>query len=95
MNISINVNPTGLAENTEKNYSLFPNPSNHFFEISGIRKVQSLWIYDSSGKQIDVNFSHQNDSIIRCDASNLAPGLYLLLISTEDGVFTEKLQIIR
>ncbi len=95
MNISINVNPTGLAENTEKNYSLFPNPSNHFFEISGINKVQSLWIYDSSGKQIDVNFSHQNDSIIRCDASNLAPGLYLLLIGNEDGIFTEKVQIIR
>jgi hypothetical protein len=95
MNISINVNPTGLAENTEKNYSLFPNPSNHFFEISGISKVQSLWIYDSSGKQIDVNFSHQNDSIIRCDASNLAPGLYLLLINTNNGIYTEKVQIIR
>ena len=80
---------TGVSDNEDKFFSiLYPNPTNNSFLINSNSKIESISIYDISGKLIKI-FDDQNEY----DVSGFSTGLYLVKIKTEIGSSVEKLVI--
>jgi hypothetical protein len=76
-----------------ENFSMFPNPANNTFTVNlpeSISQAQ-LTIYDLLGKRIQQKNINETNHII--DVSAIAKGTYLVMISSEGFVETQKLII--
>ncbi len=83
---TVNINEN-IAENS---ISIYPNPASSFVVITGINsKAESCSITDVYGNIVK-QFEVQN-SEFRINIENLSSGIYLLNISTENGIITKKL----
>lgn len=76
----------------DDSYSIFPNPVNSFinFQFPGQNKPSSAIaaIYNISGKVIKrFKLNHTN----RLDLSDLKPGVYILVVTTNDRIIREKI----
>lgn len=80
------VNPTlGITEViNSRQLQVYPNPVKDVlnFKLSDGLKVESIEIYDLSGKQINVNNSKLVSSV---NVSTLAKGNYILRVKADDG----------
>jgi hypothetical protein len=87
INNDFNVSINELSDNDL--ISLYPNPSSDFVQItSEKKKIEIIRLYDSFGK--DVLFTNQissNEKIIKLPKEN---GIYILVITFEDGTITSK-----
>ena len=72
--------------------SIAPNPSNNIITLNSVELIQSIKMYDISGKQI-LNFSnlHTNSKII--DLTGFSNGIYIIRIKGEKFNISEKLLI--
>ncbi|RZJ32028.1 MAG: T9SS type A sorting domain-containing protein [Flavobacterium sp.] len=70
--------------------SIYPNPVGGQLNISAPEEVQAVAIYDLAGKKVlmQANIDRRNPAI---DASALAPGSYLVTISTAGGSISKKI----
>ena len=69
-------------------FSLYPNPiTNELYIENEEIDIQQIKIYNLSGKQV-LRVDYQNNQPI--DVSNLAKGMYLVKIKTENGSVTKK-----
>ncbi|PTX60847.1 putative secreted protein (Por secretion system target) [Kordia periserrulae] len=76
-------------QNELSSLSLYPNPASDIVKIqvpNGIQDIQ-IEVFDNTGKQIPMQLS-QDDTI---DVSNIASGLYLIHIMSNDIKTTKKL----
>ncbi|MDR6969429.1 putative delta-60 repeat protein [Flavobacterium arsenatis] len=64
---------------------VFPNPVQSILTINATTKIESLGIYDSSGKNIFNTFDSNSVNV-----SNLSPGLYLVKAYTDGNFITKK-----
>jgi hypothetical protein len=80
--------PSTLAEN---NIRIFPNPSAHYFSISGVQGPISVSMYDIQGRLVKSIKNTLNYSI---DTSNLEKGSYILCLKTSSYEITNKKIII-
>lgn len=70
---------TGVKQNTLQNVSVFPNPSNGFFSITGIDEG-TFRVFNSLGQQITGgNIFHENS------LQGNPPGMYILQITNKKG----------
>ena len=69
-------------------FNLYPNPAKGFFSINSRSVIESVFVYDISGKLIKT-FVAQNEYEI----SGLSKGLYLINIQSKMGSSVEKLII--
>jgi PKD repeat protein len=87
----INVQKVGV-NNVEKNntsISIFPNPTNGLVQIQSPINIQTILVFDITGKQLlQQEPNTQTDEI---NISNLPQGLYQIHIQTEMGVVVKKL----
>ncbi len=84
----------GVDDLREQGVNLYPNPANESFVIEQQSlNIQSVTIYDSSGKLVD-RFQTPATLRERYDVSHLKPGLYMIRLSGESEVVTP-LSIIR
>lgn len=85
-NFIINEGPSSINGNDfNKHYSIFPNPANDVLNITNINEVKNarLTITDVMGKIfITQVVSNQNEAI---NVSGLANGVYMVIITTEEG----------
>ncbi len=82
---------TSLGEQAVKNgLGASPNPASSFVEIKSTHWPANIRISDLSGK-VFISEQLQNANAARIDMTSLAPGLYLLDITTETGHFNEKI----
>lgn len=65
---------------------IYPNPAKDIVTIEGKNKILSVYVYDLSGKRIDLSLTGNKVNI-----SGLATGNYVLGIKTDEGVVTKKL----
>lgn len=65
---------------------IYPNPAKDIVTIEGKNKILSVYVYDLSGKRIDLPLSGN-----KVNVSGLAMGNYVLGIKTDEGVVTKKL----
>ena len=64
-----------------------PNPASDYLKVTGIDNVIKLELTNSEGRAILTS----NDKEIRLNS--VTPGLYILKIKTENGVYAEKVII--
>jgi len=85
-----NIVETGelIDENLEENFSVFPNPSSDFINIS-CDNMKSLEIVSMTGKSV-MKTSVSTDEI-NINISGLTSGIYIVIITTEQGCFTKEI----
>ena len=91
-------NVTGIEDNEVLNsVRIYPNPTNDVLNISmgSTSDIRSMNIVDLSGKIVATPTLQFNGQTIRCDVNELAAGMYMLNIMTDDGVKTERFSIVR
>ncbi len=74
----------GVDENSPNNIILYPNPSNDVFIINGLDQIESIRLYSMLG----ILIKEFNTPI--CDVSQLTTGMYLIHISSENGIHTTR-----
>ncbi len=85
---------TSILQIDDNVFTVYPNPSDGSFYISSEIENASLVIYNSVGKELySRNFESFSDEKIITD--NLSDGLYIIKITSRDGVFSKKINIAR
>ncbi len=81
----------GSGGNGMNNISVYPNPNNGQFTVTGLDKGMIVEIYDYTGRSIST--SSATDVSIQLNVSNQPNGIYLIRILDKDGnlVATKKL----
>jgi hypothetical protein len=83
---------SGLNQVNGFELRVFPNPANSFTKVtSGTKIIEQISLFDISGKE--VLFTKPLQSSYTFDTSNFSTGVYLLKISIEGQVFSERLII--
>ena len=90
----VTVNGDGIAEWTEDNLSIYPNPTYGQFFIEG-SQIATIRIYNTAGQIVMEIENNESEHIeVNCDGWN--PGLYnVQLISIDGKVATRKISIFR
>ena len=88
--IEVTTNGWGVSENKKLNVKVYPNPAESLVNVTaeGLRNVELI---DMMGRIISRNESSETTTTI--DLSNLTSGIYLLRITTENGVATQRLEV--
>ena len=73
-----------------KYLSLSPNPVKNLFTLSGIAKITSVKVFDTSGKQIK-DFDSGSISKNSYDISKLKTGSYVVMIKTDAETISKKI----
>lgn len=90
---SIQVNPNGVRQlNSDNTISIYPNPSNQIVYISSQSKINSVELFDLTGRLISARVEKQNNQVM-LDVSMLDKGLYTIAIKSAEGVVYKKLQV--
>lgn len=69
---------------------MYPNPATNMVVVEGRENILNLSITDINGREI---FSHQDAARRIAAPLHTAAGVYLVRVTTENGVFTEKLLV--
>jgi PKD repeat protein len=93
VNIAVTANATGLNQIISETVNVYPNPANTFFTLTLNKEVEAvLEITDLTGKLIrSENINGQMPNVI--STSELANGIYLLNLHTNEKTETFKLSV--
>lgn len=80
-----NCGVNSLNENKLIEMTIYPNPTNNNLTISCEEVLRSVYIYDMNGKLI------QQENQKQFSIEELSPGIYTILVTTDDGIFKDKL----
>ena len=79
-----------IEENTQNiDLKVYPNPTTDYFNLTADSKIQSIELYDLSGRLIKTSLI--NDFETKQDITLLNKGTYILKIKTENGEITGKI----
>lgn len=84
--------PTGIEDEEVfegKDFILFPNPVEADLSINTKAIIQTIYIYDLSGKMVYAN-KDTNSSTLTIPVSSWANGVYTVKVNTELGTYTDK-----
>lgn len=86
--------PTGLEEPlSNHNFRIWPNPAHDFVTITSDKVINQIEIVSITGKQV-MQFNGISDNNNPIDISGLAPGIYIVKTTLENGnVLTNKLSV--
>lgn len=84
---------TGLNENPDLSFEIFPNPTNGVFTLnSSLRGNQCLTIYDAAGQQVlrthEIGYGEN-----KIDVSNLKSGVLIIKVIDGDKVYSKRLML--
>ncbi|VXB78121.1 Glycosyl hydrolase [Flavobacterium sp. 9AF] len=72
--------------------TVYPNPSNGLFTINTKNiEINSLEVFDITGKRILERKIHQSQEEIDVNLSNASNGVYFMKINTETGIITKRI----
>lgn len=85
--VNINVGNVGIEDVTvDENISLYPNPTHDIINIATDLTIQQVEVYNMQGQRVAAEMGNVNNISL----NGLANGLYLLKVTTENGVNTYK-----
>ena len=87
--LHIYYSPTGIDEN-ESLVRVYPNPAKHLVTVEA-EGMTSVAVYNNMGQCVLQKAIVENQAVL--DLQNVAPGLYLLHVVTQDGTFSKPLAI--
>ncbi len=93
----LNDNTVAISEHTEPfRLNVYPNPTNRFlFMDYDAQKVKPVITLRSIiQEEVDINFQANNEKAI-IDLGPIANGIYLLSVTTEKGVVTRKINVMK
>jgi hypothetical protein len=88
--------PTGIRKNTIDNtIAVFPNPAktNFNIDLSDLKSTASIKIINSTGQVIQQLESEPNNAFKTITTIGWSSGLYVIELSTKDGVFINKILV--
>src|SRR5690606_12833457 len=74
-----------IGEVSRNKLSVYPNPATDFIKIDGAYKLQSVTVYDMSGRKVAVAVKGNT-----VDVTSLSNGTYIIDIKTDSGNVSEK-----
>lgn len=77
----------GIADDTNPEISIFPNPCREELHISGLQNIDRIELMDVHGTQLRLSDLSKN----RYDVRGIPPGLYFLIILSGEKTFCQKL----
>lgn len=77
---------TSEADNKKMTYRLYPNPTSDFAVIETKEKINSIEIFDFSGKKINVPVN-QN----KVDLRSVSAGVYIINVNTSTGTVSDRI----
>jgi hypothetical protein len=77
-----------LKETQQASIVLYPNPTNSSFQLKGVVGAAKLDLFSIDGKLL-ITKEYSNDEII--PVNMLSKGIYVVRISTSDGIIEKKL----
>ncbi len=90
--ITISTVPSSIEEGPQANeFSIYPNPAQNFVNVSSNGTMNSVKVVNLTGQV--VYSSVVNGQEIQINTGNMAEGMYLLQIETENGTSSQKLII--
>lgn len=79
----------GIHESASNNHlQVYPNPAHDNLVIKSDYTIRDMKIFDLFGKEV-----YYSTSVNPVDVSNLPSGMYVVSVSTDNGIFHSKLQI--
>ena len=78
--------------NEDKDWSIYPNPTNSFLTISGTSDFESFKILDAMGREL-MSSTLQNTNQITVDVQDFASGMYFVYVQSAGVWRSEKLLI--
>ena len=79
----------GVEENPETSgVCLYPNPTSSLLHIEGVTQGQSIALYDITGRKV-----LQTTFTPELSVEGLSPGLYLISITTTEGIINRKITV--
>ena len=86
-NINISNQEVSIEENEDNSIAIFPNPAKEVLNITSEKAINQIDIYDVNGKLVK-SYTNVNNTI---NIKDLATGVYMLNITTEDGQVSKKI----
>jgi hypothetical protein len=82
--------PAGSAELEHSQFSIYPSPAQHILKVEtkSVTTQNEILIMDMQGKIMGLYVMHKDKILI--DISKLPSGIYLIKMTGENGVQTEK-----
>ena len=81
----------GVNENEIERREIYPNPANDIVEIKGTEQIQTVRIFDLSGKEVIINVEHANYGVARIEIDHLKEGVYFVKVEGRDSIDILKL----
>jgi ELWxxDGT repeat protein len=76
---------TGIEEDSQKNLSVYPNPTNGFLNVLNARTTKAIQVIDIMGRKVNFEMLESTGSI-RIDLTTAQPGIYFLEVLSDNGV---------
>lgn len=90
--ITVSTVPSSIEEGeTAETFSIYPNPAQNFVNISGISTMKSVKVLNLTGQVVYSNVV--NGQEVQINTGDMAEGMYLIQIETENGTSSQKLII--
>ncbi|MBI2259972.1 MAG: T9SS type A sorting domain-containing protein [Flavobacteriia bacterium] len=85
----------GLDEQSSVQYTIYPNPTNGYFSIKGddLKSIKNIEIFDNSSRSVLKNDHLELNKYI--DVNSLSNGIYSVLITSDYGLNTYRLEILK
>lgn len=71
-------------------FSIYPNPAVNFINIANTQNVNSVVIADMNGRTVK-SASFENRTEVQMNISDLARGIYMMTVSSDNGSMTKKI----
>lgn len=85
-------NPLQTTQNKINNLTIYPNPTNGKVNISAPENIKNIRIFDIQGRLVvENNTNIAADNVTELDLSFANNGIYIVQISTENEIITQKL----
>jgi PKD repeat protein len=81
----------GIGENETAQISLYPNPANDYVNITSNQQIITLTVFNYIGKLVEQKEVNRESAILQ--TTSYEPGMYIVKITTPDGVSSRRLII--
>lgn len=78
---------------SEDNVSIYPNPANNVINVNAASNINNVEIFNMMGQKVAA--FDANDTHVQINTTALSNGMYLMRITTENGVSNQKFTVAR
>ncbi len=85
--------PTGIADVENVEMSMYPNPANDYVMISSSSVIKEVAVINALGQKVATYTTNAEN--VRLDTQDLAKGVYMISILTNEGSAVKKLTVVK